>query len=94
MAKKTKTATDVCIGSIVGFVLDTGNNRGQIRPAIVVKVWTNQEGTPTENGVIQLQVFSDSDGRYNDQLPPVSWQSSVGYSETKEPGTWHWLEGV
>lgn len=94
MAKKKKTASDVYVGATVLYVLENGPGKGEIRPAIVVKVWTNAEGAPQENGVCQLQVFSDSDGRYNDQLPAAAWRSSVVFSENKEPGTWHWSEVI
>lgn len=45
-------------------------------PAIVVRVWS----TSTAN----LQVFLDG----NDVL----WETSRAFSETPEPGTWHWIE--
>jgi hypothetical protein len=78
-------AKDIGIGRIVHFVLDSGEHR----PGIVVRVW--------DNGLIQLQVFTDSDkdGIYNDRLPPVMWKTSVHFDETeKKPGTWHWPERV
>lgn len=81
-------------GRIVHYVLNKGRNKGEHRPAIVVKVWRDGEGNPPENGVCQLQVFTDSDkdGLFNDALPPMMWETSVTHSETKEPGTWHWIE--
>ena len=88
-------------GRIVHYVLNEGRDKGEHRPAIVVRVWRTVQwdgekdfivpGTP-ENGCCQLQVFTDSDGKYNDELPPVMWKTSVLFSEAKEPGTWHWIE--
>lgn len=87
-------------GRIVHYVLQNGEHR----PAIVVKVWQqsdydpegNVSGLPKspENGCSNLQVFMDSDaeGKYNDQMLPISWRTSVLYSEEKEPSTWHWIE--
>lgn len=87
-------------GRIVHYVLQNGVHR----PAIVVKVWRYSEPvqnesdevvyTIPENGCSNLQVFTDSDPerKYNDQLDPVTWCTSVLFSETKEPHTWHWIE--
>lgn len=77
-------------GRIVHFVL--GNE--QHRPAIVVNVFRDANGNPPENGVCNLQVFTDSDkdGNYNDALPQVMWETSVLYSDNKTPYTWHWIE--
>jgi hypothetical protein len=76
------------IGRIVHFVLPNG----QHRPGIVVHNWP---GNDPPGGLVQLQVFTDSDadGRYNDQLPAVSWRTSIKQDEeTMAPGTWHWPE--
>ena len=77
-------------GRIVHYVM----LNGQHRPAIVVKVWRNQDGTPTKDGYSNRQVFTDSDaeGKYNDGCPPVMWATSVPYSEEPRAGTWHWIE--
>lgn len=88
-------------GRIVHYILDEGPNRGEERPAIVVRVWRVQDwdgersvGLPKapENGCCNLQVFTDSeDGKnYNDALPAVMWVTSVLFGEG--PGTWHWIE--
>lgn len=85
-------------GRIVHYVLNEGNGKGQHRPAVVVRVWRiTGEGnikTPPENGCSNLQVFTDSDEhqKYNDELPPVMWATSVIYDENCAPGTWHWIE--
>lgn len=71
-------------GRIVFYVLDQGRNIGEVRPAIIVKVWSDD--------LVQLQVFTDNT---NDGLPDglaqgTVWRTSVRYSETAEPSTWHW----
>lgn len=81
------------IGRIVHFVLPSGRSAGEHRPAIIVRVWPQSE--PGHGGTVQLQVFTDSDkdGRYNDELPPVMWATSVVNDEiATKPGTWHWPE--
>jgi hypothetical protein len=86
-------------GRIVHFVLAENEHR----PAIVVKVWRNYneagELVPPDNGVSNLQVFTDglNDRYHSEQLPQgfesgIAWKTSVLYSENKEPGTWHWIE--
>lgn len=89
---KEKTGRDVKIGDIVLFTLDEGPDIGQDRPALVVRVWTDLEGKAQENGVCQLQVFTDSDvlGKFNDQLPQVMWKTSIVYSDEGHFGAWHW----
>jgi hypothetical protein len=86
-------------GRIVHYVLNEGRDKGDHRPAIVVRVWRAFEAdmvtkSPPENGCSNLQVFTDSDeqGRYNDELPPVMWRTSVLYDPNGAPGTWHWIE--
>lgn len=77
-------------GNIVQFVLDRGPAKGECRPAMVIKVWPE---TSDHAGMVQLQVFTDSDaeGRYNDQLPSVFWATSVRYDHTGQtPYTWNW----
>lgn len=77
-------------GRIVHYVLPDGVSKGEHRPAIIVKVW-NQE-----TGCCNLSVFQDWS---NDKAAPtgdgasgVFWATSRLYSETAEPGTWHWIE--
>jgi hypothetical protein len=78
----------VSIGRIVHYTLDEGRNRGEIRPAIVVRVWG------PDHPSVQLQVFTDtgSDLAYNDELPQVMWKTSVEESRSggSEFGRWHW----
>jgi hypothetical protein len=79
-------------GRIVHVVLPSGPQKGEQRPAIIVKVWPDEYG-PGIPGV-NVQVFSDSDGpSSNDGLPAVSWHTSLKYDESaKELGSWHWIE--
>ncbi len=96
------------VGSDVLYVLDSGHSKGDIRPAKVVRDWSNYT-TPGSDGMVQLQVFTDgwNDGFKEIHLVQVGeqkveamlnifqnviWRTSVHYSETKEPGTWHWPE--
>ena len=69
---------DVQIGAIVNFVMDEGRHAGEIRPAIIVKLWS-----PV---VVQLQVFTDGK---NDETDNVIWKTSRHYSTQKQRGTWH-----
>ena len=78
-------------GRIVHYVLPDGPNRGQHRPAIVVRVW--RSGYAPD--LVQLQVFTD--GTNDGYAESVIWRTSVHYgSESRvggpEPGTWHWIE--
>ncbi len=80
------------IGRIVHYVLDTGPDAGQHRPAIIVRTWGDLPTSP-----VQLQVFTDSDAdeTSNDQLPPVMWKTSrIQDASGLQPGTWHWPERV
>lgn len=73
------------VGRIVHYVLPNGPSRGEIRPAMVVRIWAPDS--------INLQVFTDSDqdGDYNDQLACPFWATLVPYDpEGKRAGSWHW----
>lgn len=78
----------VTVGTTVLYVLGTqgpGNSRsGEIRPAMVVRVWEGQEPP-----LVQLQVFLD--GTNDDPIDgaALTWRTSVRYSADHEPGTWH-----
>lgn len=88
-------------GQMVHYVMTNGEHR----PAIVVRVWRNLDGThaglPLLEGLVNLQVFTDG---ANDQNPAYSsgmnervatgllWATSVRYSDQHEAGTWHWPE--
>lgn len=79
----------ISVGRIVTYVLPDGKNKGERRPAIVVRVWSET--------TVNLQVFTDGDGNpeNNDGLPSVLWQTSRQHDEeNRSPGTWHWPERV
>lgn len=76
-------------GRIVHYVLDTGRNAGEHRPAIIVKIWN------AATGYCNLLVFLD--GGNDDETAPypaplMRWATSVNYSEDPQPRTWHWIE--
>lgn len=77
-------------GRIVHYVMNEGRSKGQHRPAIVVRVWSDyadDQGRP----LIQLQVFTDQTN--DDYQTGTIWRTSVHFDEeAKEPGTWHWIE--
>lgn len=80
------------IGRIVHFVLPNGEHR----PAIIVRV---SEEKPTENSVVQLQVFTDGSNDASQHQRENSlgllWRTSVRQdNEAKLPGTWHEAERV
>jgi len=71
------------IGRIVAYVLAEGPNKGQDRPAVIVRVWSDT--------TVNLQVFTDGD---NDGLPAVKWDTSVQLDPARALRTWHWPERV
>ena len=80
-------------GRIVHYILEGGPSKGQHRPAVVVNVWRDNDGRPT--GLVQLQVFTDSnpEGQYNDNMPSVTWRTSIRHDElSQQEGAWHWPE--
>lgn len=86
----------VSVGRIVNYVLPehmSKRNVGEVRPAIVVKVWSEGAEVSEGGNAVQLQVFidgsNDTPGGEN-----CRWATSVCYSEQKTPGTWHWPERV
>ncbi|MDT7040867.1 hypothetical protein [Candidatus Nitronereus thalassa] len=70
------------VGRIVRYVLPEGRNKGQHRPAIIVKVWD----APTS--MVNLDVFMD--GLNDEQQHPVQWRHSVHFDMQRTPGSWHW----
>ncbi len=81
------------IGRIVHYVLTGGYSEGQHRPAIIVRYWESE--SPLQR--VQLQVFTDASNDYMIGIPGSTgmfWATSIPYSETAEPGTWHWPEFV
>jgi hypothetical protein len=83
-------------GRIVHFVMPSGEHR----PAIVVRVWRDLSGAP--EGYSNLLVFVDGTNDVKPSLlaspfpePTTTlWETSKHYSDSKEPGTWHWIEKV
>lgn len=83
--------TGLCLGRTVHYVLaphDLSDSHkhcaGQVVPAIVVNDWPQLN---RDDGYANLQAFTDGS---NHDLPPVVHLCSRTYSETYEPGTWHW----
>jgi len=96
------------VGRIVHYVLESGRSKGEHRPAIVVRDWSNPE-LPGSDGMVQLQVFTDGGndgletsfpvnnglaGSYTRQTDLMIWRTSVHYDIHLAPGTWHWPERV
>lgn len=70
------------IGRMVHFVMPDGKHR----PATVVEDWGG--------GLhVNLQVFTDGTNDGAD-TPLTLWETSVEYSESPQPRTWHWPERV
>lgn len=78
-------------GRITHYVLPDGRNKGEHRPAIIVKTWGS-----LPHSAVNMQVFVDGLNDYPvDHAASFTgflWKTSVPYSENKEPGTWHWIE--
>jgi hypothetical protein len=72
------------IGRIVHYKLESGPSRGQLRPAIIVRVWA-EPGSATPQTAVQLQVFTDA---ANDGLQPVEWRTSR--TQGDQEGNWQW----
>lgn len=79
-------------GRIVHFVLQDGPHAGEHRPAIVVKVWRQGDGTPPANGYSNLVVFIDGTNDNPASAMCFHWATSVEYSAEPKPRTWHWIE--
>lgn len=67
-------------GRIVHYVLPDGSYAGEHRPAIVVKVWRQGDGTPPVDGYSNLVVFVDgaNDGAAHGVC--TRWVTSVEHS--------------
>ena len=79
-------------GRNVHFVLPDGPHAGEHRPAIVVKVWRQGDGTPPANGYSNLVVFMDGTNDGAAFGGCIHWATSIEYSEEPKPRTWHWIE--
>ena len=75
-------------GRIVHFVTAKGDHR----PAIIVRVWRQGDGTPPVNGYSNLVVFMDGTNDGADYSSCINWQTSVEYSADPRARTWHWIE--
>lgn len=81
----SKSPVPPSIGRVVIYVWpedvnkQLDNNGADVSPAIIVRTW---EDTAYENDEVNLKVLADGEKNI--------WATSVPYSETKEPGTWHW----
>ena len=85
---------DLIVGKLVHYVLEGGRCKGEHRPAIVVRDWSNT-GASYPDGTVNMQVFTDgqNDGFLELNHPVnVIWRTSIHHSEDKEPGTWHQIE--
>lgn len=72
------------VSRIVNYIIASGPAAGQVRPAVIVRVWDDK---PTEESLVNLQVFTDDS---NDGLDRITWRTSVHQDKTgKTPGTWH-----
>lgn len=82
-----KSPKSYSVGRVVLFVPMVGTRYGgnytTPLPAVIVNAWP-EVPSYLEDGVVNLKVFTDAatDG----------WETSVHYSEGKEPRTWHWPE--
>lgn len=73
-------------GRMVHYVMETGNY-GSHRPAIIVRVWSQ------DNGCSNLQVFIDGTNDGGEDGIAHLWKTSRAFDDQeKKPGTWHWIE--
>lgn len=75
----------LAVGRIVHYVMEDGLHKGEVRPAIIVKVWDG-----SQNGCCQLQVFTDGTNDGERYASGVTWKTSRVYDADGGPGTWHW----
>lgn len=90
------------VGRIVHYVMSDGRSAGDHRPAIIVRVWGEEQvasGQLPESalGTVQLQVFTD--GTNDESIDTaytsgIAWKTSVRHDELAGNGTWHWPERV
>ena len=81
------------VGRVVHFILPSGPHRGEHRPAIIVKVWSDR---PEPHTACQLQVFTDCTNDGPEYASGLYWATSVQQAPEHEHrfGTWHWPEHV
>lgn len=76
-------------GRLVHYVLDSGRNQGQHRPALIVRTWGDSDNVQS---YVNVQVLTDD---ANDGLPAIMWVTSVQYDPMGlTPRSWHWPEYV
>src|SRR5471032_613438 len=84
------------IGRVVHFVLPAGRNKGEHRPAIIVRVWeaaAHPQGHP--DNLVQLQVFTDGSNDGEEYKSGTHWATSVHHDASgTEFGTYHFPEYV
>ncbi|HEX3640195.1 MAG TPA: hypothetical protein VHV10_02775 [Ktedonobacteraceae bacterium] len=87
-AAKSATGAVPKVGDMVLYVLPDGSYPGEIRPAVIVKVWGDQP-----DSYVNLQVFTDSMNDYITAHPGgsgIMWRTSVEHDEhEKSPGSYH-----
>lgn len=71
------------VGRIVEYVLTDRYGENQVRPAIIIRVWSPE--------CVQLQVFTDGTNDGPEYASGLYWATSVRRSEEKEPRTWDWM---
>ncbi len=72
------------VGSMVRYVLPDGRSAGEVRPAVVVRIWDEPKTVGTSN----LNVFTDGDNDYPG-TDGLLWATSITYDKSGAPGTWH-----
>lgn len=58
-----------------------GGNATSPLPAVIVNDWPDSPGYQSD-GIVNLKVLTDA--------TLDAWETSIQYSDQKEPGTWHW----
>jgi hypothetical protein len=72
------------VGRIVEYVLKDRYGELQVRPAMIVRVWSDE--------CVQLQVFTDGTNDGPEYASGLFWATSVLRSEEKRERTWDWME--
>lgn len=71
------------VGRVVHYVLPEGKNAGQVRPAIVVDVWSAT--------CVNLRVFVDGLNDYPDGIKLENeWKTSILEGNPDQLGRWFW----
>lgn len=86
LLKKEESMEGLTEGRMVHFVMPDGEHRA----AVISRVWRPQ--TPECPGYSNLTVFTDWGNDGPENKTGLRWETSVCYSEAKEPRTWHWIE--